>query len=98
LQDLVTAAIRGDPEARLLWVSRSQRHLAAVLGERGFTLSYKLVGRLLAQLGVSLQANRETREGSNHPDRDAQFEHINRQIKAFQADGQPAISVDTKRK
>jgi hypothetical protein len=98
LQDLVTSAIRGDPEAALLWVSRSQRHLAEALSERGFTVSHKLVGRLLAGLGFSLQANHKTSEGSHHPDRDAQFEHINARIKAFQAKKQPAISVDTKKK
>ena len=98
LQDLVSSAIRGDPEAALLWVSKSQRHLAAALGERGFTVSHKLVGRLLDKLGFSLQANSKTREGANHPDRNAQFEHINAQINTFQADGQPTISVDTKKK
>ena len=98
LSDLVQSAIRGDPEAALLWVSRSQRHLARALAERGFTAGQKLVGRLLKQLGFSLQANSKTREGSNHPDRDAQFEHINAQVQAFQATGQPAISVDTKKK
>ena len=98
LADLVQSAIRGDPEAALLWVSKSQRHLAAALSERGFTASQKLVGRLLRRLGFSLQANRKTREGTSHPDRNAQFEHINAQINAFQAAGQPAISVDTKKK
>jgi hypothetical protein len=98
LQDLVSSAIRGDPEAALLWVSKSQRHLAAALGERGFEVSHKLVGRLLNTLGFSLQANSKTREGANHPDRNAQFEHINAQINTFQADGQPTISVDTKKK
>jgi transposase len=98
LADLVQSAIRGDPEAALLWVSKSQRHLAAALSERGFTVSQKLVGRLLRRLGFSLQANRKTREGTSHPDRNAQFEHINAQINAFQAAGQPTISVDTKKK
>ena len=98
LEELVEAATRGDPEAALLWVSRSQRHLAAALAERGFMASQKLVGRLLRKLGFSLQANRKTLEGSAHADRDAQFEHINRRIKQFQAAGQPAISVDTKKK
>jgi Rhodopirellula transposase DDE domain len=98
LRTLVAAAIRGDPEAALLWVSKSQRHLAQALAELGFAVSHKLVGRLLKQLGFSLQANRKTREGANHPDRDAQFEHINQRIKAFQADQQPTISVDTKKK
>jgi hypothetical protein len=98
LEDLVQSATRGDPEAALLWVSRSQRHLAGALAERGFMASQKLVGRLLRKLGFSLQANRKTLEGSAHPDRDAQFEHINRRIKEFQVAGQPAISVDTKKK
>ena len=98
LAELVQSAIRGDPEAALLWVSKSQRHLAHALAERGFTASQKLVGRLLRGLGFSLQANRKTREGASHPDRNAQFEHINAQIAAFQAAGQPTISVDTKKK
>ncbi len=98
LAELVQSAIRGDPEAALLWVSKSQRHLARALAERGFTASQKLVGRLLRRLGFSLQANRKTREGTSHPDRNAQFEHINAQINAFQAAGQPTISVDTKKK
>ena len=98
LSDLVQSAIRGDPESALLWVSKSQRHLASALGEQGFTASQKLVGRLLRRLGFSLQANRKTREGTNHPDRNAQFEHINALIQTFQAASQPAISVDTKKK
>ena len=98
LSDLVRSAIRGDPEAALLWVSRSQRHLARALAERGFSVGQKLVGRLLKQLGFSLQANSKTREGASHPDRDAQFEYINAQVQAFQAAGEPAISVDTKKK
>ncbi len=98
LLDIVQSAIRGDPESALLGVSKSQRHLAGALAERGFSASQKLVGRLLRRLGFSLQANRKTREGTSHPDRNAQFEHINALIHAFQADGQPAISVDTKKK
>ena len=98
LNELVQSSIRGDPEAALLWISKSQRHLSAALAERGFTAGQKLVGRLLRRLGFSLQANSKTREGSNHPDRNAQFEHINAEVKAFQAAGQPVISVDTKKK
>ena len=98
LEQLVQSAIRGDPEAALLWVSRSQRHLVRALAGLGFTASQKLVGRLLRRLGFRLHANRKTREGAAHPDRDAQFEHINEKIKQFQNDGQPAISVDTKKK
>ena len=98
LSTVVQSAIRGDPEAALLWVSKSQRHLAGALAQRGFTASQKLVGRLLRRLGFSLQANRKTREGTSHPDRNAQFEYINAQINALQTAGQPTISVDTKKK
>ena len=98
LNDLVQSSIRGDPEAVLLWVSKSQRHLSAALAEQGFIAGQKLVGRLLKRLGFSLQANHKTREGASHPDRNAQFEYISAQVKAFQAAGQPVISVDTKKK
>ena len=98
LNDLVEPSIRGDPEAALRWVSLSQRHLSAALAKRGFIAGQKLVGRLLKRLNFSLQANCKTREGANHPDRNAQFEHINAEVKAFQAAGQPVISVDTKKK
>jgi hypothetical protein len=98
LATLVQSAIRGDPEAALLWVSKSQRHLAGALAELGFAVGQKLVGRLLRRLGFSLQANSKTREGTNHPDRNAQFEYINARINVFQAAGQPTISVDTKKK
>ena len=98
LEELVQSAIRGDPEAALRWVSRSQRRLVRALAERGFTASQKLVGRLLRRLGFSLQGNRKTREGASHPDRDRQFENINNKIKQFQSTGQPAISVDSKKK
>ncbi len=84
LAELVQSPTRGDPEAALLWVSRSQRCLVRALAERGFTASQKLVGRLLHRLGFNLQANSKMREGTHHPDRNAQFE--------------PAISVDTKKK
>jgi Rhodopirellula transposase DDE domain len=97
LNELVQSSIRGDPEAALVWVSKSQRHLAAALAERGFVAGQKLVGRLLRRLGFSLQANSKTREGASHPDRNAQFEHINAEVVAFQAAGEPAISVDTKK-
>jgi hypothetical protein len=98
LNELVQSSIRGDPEAALMWVSKSQRHLSAALADKGFTAGQKLVGRLLRRLGFSLQANRKTREGASHPDRNAQFEHINAEVTAFQAAGEPAISVDTKKK
>jgi len=98
LNELVQSSIRGDPEAALLWVSKSQRHLSAALAELGYTAGQKLVGRLLRRLGFSLQANSKTREGASHPDRNAQFEHINACVAAFRAAGEPAISVDTKKK
>jgi DDE family transposase len=82
----------------LRWVSKSRRRLSAALARQGFTAGQKLIGRLLKRLGFSLQANRKTREGCSHPDRDAQFERINAAVKAFQAGEQPVISVGTKKK
>jgi hypothetical protein len=98
LTELISSAIRGDPQAALLWVSRSQRHLASQLAERGYHVDHTVVGRLLKDMGFSLQANAKTREGSQHPDRNAQFEHINECVGRFRRTGQPAISVDTKKK
>jgi hypothetical protein len=98
LEALIEDAIRGDPETPLRWVSRSQRRIARALRERGFEVSQKLVGGLLRELGYSCQANRKTREGTSHPDRDAQFAHINATVQAAMAAGGPAISVDTKKK
>jgi hypothetical protein len=98
LETLIEDAIRGDPEAPLRWVSRSQRNIAEALRRQGFTASQKLVGLLLREQKYSCQANRKTREGTNHPDRNAQFAHINAVVKATIAAGEPAISVDTKKK
>jgi hypothetical protein len=98
LTKIIQSAIRGDPEAKLLWVSKSQRHLADVLAEQGYPVSHTVVGHLLRDMGFSLQANAKTREGSRHPDRNAQFEHINALVDEFQSAGQPAISVDAKKK
>jgi Rhodopirellula transposase DDE domain len=98
LTELISSAIRGDPQAALLWVSRSQRHLASQLAVRGYRVDHTVVGRLLKDMGFSLQANAKTREGSQHPDRNAQFEHINECVGRFRRTGQPAISVDTKKK
>lgn len=98
LEALIEDAIRGDPCSPLRWVSRSQRHIVTVLTEQGFKVSQKVVGHLLRAMKYSCQANRKTREGANNPDRDAQFQHINTTVKAAIADGQPAISVDTKKK
>jgi Rhodopirellula transposase DDE domain len=98
LEQLIEDAIRGDPASPLRWVSRSQRQLAKALTAQGFQVSQRLVGKLLRELDYSCQANRKTREGANHPDRDAQFRHINATVKAAIAAGEPAISVDTKKK
>ena len=98
LEALIEDAIRGDPETPLRWVSRSQRNIAEALRRQGFAVSQKLVGLLLREQKYSCQANRKTREGTNHPDRNAQFEHINAAVKATIAAGEPAISVDTKKK
>jgi DNA-binding transcriptional ArsR family regulator len=90
LRRLVDPATRGDPESPLLWTSKSLRKLAEGLRGIGHTIGHKL--------GYSLQANRKTREGTNHPDRDAQFRYINDCVKAALDAGEPAISVDTKKK
>ena len=98
LDALVEPAVRGDPERPLRWVSKSLRHLADALSDQGFSVSHTLVGRLLKRQGYTLQGNVKTREGTDHPDRDAQFHHINDQVAAFAEAGQPVISVDTKKK
>jgi hypothetical protein len=89
---------RGDPESPLRWPSKSIRKLAEELKRRGHKTSHRMVAQLLHEMGYSLQANRKTLEGSSHPDRDAQFEHIHQKVKEFQAADQPVISVDTKKK
>jgi hypothetical protein len=98
LEALIEAAIRGDPCSPLRWVSRSQRQLVKSLAERGFKASQHVVANLLHALNYSCQANSKTREGGKHPDRDAQFNHINATVKAAINAGEPAISVDTKKK
>jgi hypothetical protein len=98
LKTLVEPVTRGDPQAALLWTCKSTRNLADELVALGHEVSHDTVGRLLEELDYSLQANRKTREGKNHPDRDAQFHYINRKVKQFQQRGQPAVSIDTKKK
>jgi hypothetical protein len=98
LEGLIEAAIRGDPCSPLRWVSRSQRHLVQALADLGFKASQRVVANLLRELNYSCQANSKTREGGKHPDRDAQFAHINKSVKAAIVAGEPAISVDTKKK
>jgi Rhodopirellula transposase DDE domain len=98
LKRLIDPVTRGDPMSPLLWTCKSPRNLAEALREMGHDLSHQTVGRLLVELGYSLQANRKTEEGKDHPDRDAQFEPINAQVCSFQRRGQPVVSVDTKKK
>src|SRR3954469_947271 len=103
--DLVTSLLglvepdeRGDPMSPLRWTTKSLRHLAAELTARGHPVSAPTVGHLLRANGFSLQGTAKTLEGAQHPDRDAQFRYINEQVKAHQADGQPVVSVDAKKK
>jgi len=98
LESLVDAGTRGDPMTPIRWVCHSTRELAKELQQQGFQISSTKVGQLLRAQGYSLQVNRKTVEGKQHPDRDAQFQHIAARVKAFQRTGQPAISVDTKKK
>jgi Rhodopirellula transposase DDE domain len=98
LQGLVEPTTRGDPQAPLLWTSRSLRNLAEALQAMGHRIGHNVVADLLRQLNYSLQGNRKTREGSDTPDRDAQFHYINAQVTAALEAGGPAISVDTKKK
>ena len=89
---------RGDPESALRWTTKSTSHLADELTEAGHEVSSVTVGRLLKAAGYSLQGNAKTVEGKQHPDRDAQFRYINEQVAAFQASGDPVISVDAKKR
>ena len=98
LKALVEPTTRGDPQSPLQWTCKSTYHLADELVHQGHQVSHDTVARLLEEMDYSLQANRKTREGSDHPDRNAQFEYINRRVKAFQKRGQPVVSVDTKTK
>lgn len=98
LEKLINPAVRGDPESPLRWTSKSVRHLAKELQRMGHQTSPRMVAKILHALDYSLQANRKTLEGSSHPDRDAQFEHINRQAQEYFATSDPVISVDTKKK
>lgn len=98
LERLVEPTTRGDPESPLRWTCKSVRQLALALQQENHQVSYQLVSEMLHDLGYSLQANRKTVEGTEHPDRDAQFEHINRQVGLFLQAGDPVISVDTKKK
>jgi hypothetical protein len=98
LERLVDPVTRGDPESPLRWTAKSVRTLAAELGRLGHRASRNLVAKLLHELGYRLQATAKTLEGGDHPDRDAQFAHISARVAAQLAAGEPAISVDTKKK
>ena len=98
LEGLVEPVTRGDPQSPLRWTCKSVRRLAEELQGMGHQVSYELVSELLHELGYRLQLNRKTREGGDHPDRDAQFAHVNAQAETFLAAGEPAVSVDAKKK
>lgn len=98
LDAMISPTTRGEPTNPLRWTCKSTRKLAAELRQQGFEISASTVRELLSELGYSLQANRKKREGKQHPDRDAQFEHINARVKARKRRGEPALSVDTKKK
>lgn len=98
LEKLVSPTTRGEPTNPLRWTCKSTRTLATELRGQGFKVGPSTIRNLLGDLGYSLQGNRKTREGKQHPDRDAQFEHINARVKARKRRGEPALSVDTKKK
>ncbi len=98
LEGLVEPLARGDPESPLRWTSKSTRTLAAELARNKHPASHEKVAQILRQMEYSLQGNRKTEEGSDHPDRDAQFRHINQEVARALAAGRPVISVDTKKK
>ena len=95
---LVSPSERGDPMSPLRWTCKGLRRLSGELAARGHKISHTVVGELLKQQKFSLQANRKTREGDSHPDRDAQFAHINASVTRALSEQQPVISVDTKKK
>ena len=98
LEGLVEPLARGDPESPLRWTSKSTRALAAKLVAQRHPISHEKVAQLLRQMDYRLQSNRKTEEGNDHPDREAQFEYINEQVRQALAGGRPVISVDTKKK
>jgi len=98
LDRLIEPETRGDPESPLRWICKSTRNLAAQLTRQKHPVSHEKVAQLLRDQNYSLQSNRKTEEGADHPDRDAQFRHINAQVKRALATGMPVISVDTKKK
>ncbi len=98
LERLIEPVTRGDPETPLRWTAKSVRRLSGELQRMGHRASHRMVAEMLHQLGYSLQANAKTMEGASHPDRNAQFEHINQRVRQHLKKGDPVISVDTKKK
>jgi transposase len=98
IEGLIEADTRGDPESPLKWTCKSVRNIANLLQRKGYNISYKTVASILHDLDYSLQGNKKTKEGKNHPDRDLQFRHINKTAKKFLLMNDPVISVDTKKK
>jgi transposase len=98
LNSLIEPTERGDPESSLRWTTKSTTNLADALTKEGHPVSQRAVWALLHEQHYSLQSNRKTEEGTNHPDRDAQFKHISKEVKKLQSNNQPVISVDTKKK
>jgi transposase len=98
IKQIVEPHTVGDPENLLLWTSKSVRKIKGLLDEQGYKISHELIRQILRELGYSLQTNRKTKEWGEHPDRDAQFEFINKQSKEFIRDNLPVISVDCKKK
>ena len=98
VESLLESTTRGDPEAALRWTCKSVRQLTEELKRMKHQVSHQVVADMLHELGYSLQSNRKTKEGSHHPDRNAQFEHLNGKVKWSLGRRQPVISVDTKKK
>ncbi len=98
IEDIIEPDIRGDPESPLRWTCKSVRNISDFLGREGYSVSRQTVARILHKMEFSLQGNRKTKEGKDHPDRDKQFRFINRTSKGFLSKGYPVISVDTKKK
>ena len=98
LKEMVESTTRGEPESPLLWTAQSQRNLVQALKENGYSVSKHSLAKLLKELGYSLQGNKKKLEGTQHPDRNAQFEHINETLRRQLEAEEPAISVDTKKK
>ena len=98
IRKIIEPHTMGDPENPLIWSSKSTRKVCSALQDKGYIISHETVRKSMKSLGYSLQSNKKTKEGGDHPDRDAQFEHINALAKDFLSSGDPVISVDCKKK